>query len=91
MRSGLLWITWRQQNDSIFNNMQWVIEKTRQVIWDALQYYARIEWKRTMRDLEEALDVAYDHDVLTEFVSTWGVTNLIMTQSNLVVMWMDKS
>ena len=43
--------------------MQWPIEKTRQVIWDSLQYYGRIEWKRTMRDLEKALDVAY-HDVL---------------------------
>ena len=54
---------WRQQNDMFFNNMQWPIEKTRQVIWDSLQYYGRIEWKRTMRDLEKALDVAY-HDVL---------------------------
>ena len=66
------------------------LRKIRQVIWDALHDYGKIEWKRTLKDLEEDLDVAYK-DVLNKFDSTWGVKNLIMTRSNLVVTWMDRS
>ena len=43
----------------VFNNLQWPIEKTCQIIWDALQDYGRNEWKQTLKDLEEAMDVAY--------------------------------
>ena len=89
LRSGLLWILWRQQNDLVFDNVQWPIEKTRQIIWDALQDYGMIEWKRTLRDLEKALDAAYD-DMLNEFQLIWRVKNLIVTRSNLVVTWMDR-
>ena len=64
------------------------IEKTCQVIWDALQDYGRIEWKHTLKDLQHAPDVAYQ-DVLNEFDSTWGVKNLIVTWSNVIVAWMD--
>ena len=73
----------------VFNNMQWPIEKTRQVIWDALQGYGRIEWKRTCMDLEKTLDVAYQ-DILNKFDLTWGVKGLIMTQNNSVVTWKDR-
>jgi hypothetical protein len=43
LRSGLPWIIWLQRNDLIFNKLQLPIEKTRQIIWDALQDYGRIE------------------------------------------------
>ena len=48
LRSDLAWIIWWQQNDLVLNNLQWPIEKTRQVIWDALHDYGRIElkWER---------------------------------------------
>jgi len=55
----------------VFNNMQWSIEKIRQVIWDALQDCDRIKWKLTLMDLEEAPDVAFKN-ILKEFDSTWG-------------------
>ena len=55
----------------VFNNLQWPIEKTSQVIWDALQDYDRIEWKQTLTDLEKAPDVAY-YDFLNELNSIWG-------------------
>ena len=62
LRSGLPWIIWRQRNDQIFNKLQWPIEKTRQIIWGALQDHGKIEWKHLMlRDLEKIPDVAY-HD-----------------------------
>jgi hypothetical protein len=73
----------------VFNNLQWLIKKTRQVIWDALQDYGRIELKWTLKNLEEAPDVACQ-DVLNELDRMWGVKNLIMTQSDLVVAWMDR-
>ena len=50
LRSDLPWIIRRQQNDMVFNTLQWPIEKTRRVIWDALHDYGRIEWKRTLMD-----------------------------------------
>ena len=59
LRSGILWIIWPQQNDSVFNILQWPIEKTHQVIWDALQDHGRIEWKRNLMDLGKAPNVAY--------------------------------
>ena len=59
------------------------------IIWNPLQDYGRIEWKRTLRDLEKALDVAY-HDILTKFDLTWGVKGLIVTRSNLAVTWKDR-
>ena len=68
-------------------NLQWHVQKTRQVIWDALQDYGRIEWKQTLKDLEETPDL---EDVLKEFDTTWGVKNLVVIRSNLVVTWMDK-
>ena len=47
------------------------LRKTRQVSWEVVQDYGRSEWKRTLRDLEKALNVAY-HDILNELDSTWG-------------------
>jgi hypothetical protein len=54
LRSGLPWIIWRQQNDLVFNNMQWHVEKTRRVISMPCRIISRTEWKRTLKDLEEA-------------------------------------
>ena len=65
---SIIWFHW---NDLVLNNLQWPIEKTRQVIWDALQGYGRIECKHTMRGLEKAMDVAY-WDVLNKVVMTLG-------------------
>ena len=67
----------------MFNNLQWSIEKTPQVIWDALQDYSRIEWKHTLVDLEKAGDMVYQ-DILNEIDSTWGVKGLIVTWSSLL-------
>jgi hypothetical protein len=66
--------------DDCIHNM----EKTHQVIWDALHDYDMIEWQQTLSDLEKALDIAYQ-DVLNEVDLIWGVKVLIMTRSNLVV------
>jgi hypothetical protein len=66
--------------DDCIHNM----EKTHQVIWDALHDYGMIEWQQTLSDLEKALDIAYQ-DVLNEVDLIWGVKVLIMTRSNLVV------
>jgi hypothetical protein len=72
----------------VFNKLQWPIEKTRQIIWEALHDYERIDWKRTLRDLEKFLDVAY-HDILNKIDLTWGVKGLIVARSNLVITWKD--
>ena len=32
----------------VLNALQWPIEKKDQVIWDTLQGYGRIKWKRTI-------------------------------------------
>ena len=71
LRRGLPWIILRQYNDLRFNKLQWPIEKTSQIIWDALQDYRRIEWKQMLRDLEKALDVAY-HDILNNLIYLGG-------------------
>ena len=71
LRSGILWITWRQQNDMVINNLQWHVEKTCQTIWDALQDYGRIEWKQTLLDLEKSPYIAYQ-EILNKSDSTWG-------------------
>ena len=63
-----------------------LLRKTRQVIWDALQYYGGIEWKHILMDLAKVPHVAY-HDILNNFDSTWRVKGLIVTWSNLVVTW----
>lgn len=44
----------------------------------------RIDWQRTLKDLENAPDVAY---VLRMFGEVWCVKALIATKSNLVVTW----
>jgi hypothetical protein len=74
----------------VSNNLQWSIEKTRQVIWDALHDYGRIKWKHTLRDSGKTMDVAY-HDVLNKLDLTWGgVKGLIVTRGNLIITWKDK-
>ena len=70
----------------VFNALQQPIEKTHQVIWDTLHVYGRIEWQQTLLDFKKVLYIAYQ-DVLNEFDSMWGVKGLIVTCSNLVVMW----
>jgi hypothetical protein len=35
LRSGLPWIIWRQRKGLVFNKLQWPIDKTCQIIWDA--------------------------------------------------------
>lgn len=73
-------------NDVVFNDLRWPIEETCQAIWDVLQDHGRIKWKQTFWDLEKALDVA-NQDVMYKFNMAWEVKGLVMTQSNLVVMW----
>ena len=64
------------KNNLVFKKNQWPNETMRQVIWDALQDYGRIKWKRTLKFLEEARDLAYQ-DILKEFDSTWGSNTLL--------------
>ena len=45
--------------DLVFNNLQWHVEKTHRVIWDAFQDYGRIARKQMLKDLQEAPDVTY--------------------------------
>ena len=45
--------------------------KTRQILWDSLQDYRRIEWKQTLRDVEKTPDMTYD-DILNNLDLTWG-------------------
>ena len=47
-----MWIIWRQKNDWVFNALQWSIEKTHQVIWDASKDYNRMEWQRTLSEAD---------------------------------------
>jgi hypothetical protein len=49
----------------MFNSLQWPIEKTLKVIWDALHDYSYMEWQHALVDLEKAMDVAYQ-DVLKQ-------------------------
>ena len=86
LRSGLPWSIWHEQNNMVFNALQWPVDKTHQVIWDTLQDYGRIEWKQTLSYLTKAPDVAYQD--VNEFDSIQGgVKGLIVTRTNLVVMW----
>ena len=68
------------------NNMQWPIEKTRQVIWDVQHVYGRIQWKWTLEDLERTLGMAHQ-GFLNESDSTWGSKAVIVPWSNLVATW----
>ena len=46
----------------------------------------KIEWHKTLAKLEKGPEVAYQ-DVLNKFNLTWGVKDLLVTGSNLVVTW----
>jgi hypothetical protein len=48
--------------------------------------YGRLEWQRSLHDLEKVPNVAYQ-DVLTEFDLVCCVKGLIVTCSNLMVTW----
>ena len=76
LRSGFPWIVWHQQNELVFNALQWTIEKMHKMNWDALHDYGRIEWQRTLSDLEKAHDVAYQ-DVINKFDVIWGAKVLL--------------
>ena len=65
------------------------MEKTHQGVWDSLLDNGRLEWQRTLIDLEKAPDVAYE-DVLKEFDNVWCVKGLTLTCSNLVIVWKVK-
>lgn len=61
--------------------------KAHQVVWDPLLNYGRIEWQRTLHDLEK---VAYE-DILKEFDKVWCVKDLIVTHSDLMITWKNES
>jgi hypothetical protein len=86
LRSGLPWIIWHQQNNLVLNDLQWSIEKNTSSHLGHLARLCRIEWKRTLLDLEKAPNVAYQY-VFNGFNSAWGVKGLIVTRSNLVITW----
>lgn len=48
--------------------------------------YGRLEWQRSLHDLEKIPDVAYQ-DVLTEYGLVCCIKGLIVTCSNLMVTW----
>jgi hypothetical protein len=86
LRNGITWIIWHQRNDLNRNVIERLVEKTHQVVWDSLLDYDRLEWQRTLTDLEKVPEVPYQ-DVLNQFDIVWCVTCLIVTHSNLVVTW----
>ena len=63
-----------------------LMETTRQVVWDSLLDYDRLEWQRTLHDFNKVPDVAYQH-VLDDFDLAWCHKGLIVTRSNLPVTW----
>ena len=58
-------------------------------MWDSLLDYGRLEWQRTLTDLEKTLDVSYE-EALKGFDNVWCVKGLIVTLINLVVTWKDR-
>ena len=65
-----------------------MVEKTRQMIWDALLDYGRIERQRILNDLEKAPDVTYN-DVMDEVIvhnmdTVWCVKGPIASGRNLL-------
>lgn len=62
------------------------MEKTHQVVWDALLDYGYLEWQHTLKDLQKVMDVAYQ-DVLDKFDLIWCVKGRIVTRRNLVATW----
>ena len=62
------------------------MEKTHQVVWDSLLDYGRHEWQQTLTDLDKTPDVAYQ-DALKDLGNVSCIKGLIVTHSNLVVIW----
>ena len=86
LRNGIMWIIWHQRNDSNRNGIERLVEKTHQVVWDSLLDCGRLEWQRTLTNLEKVPEMACQ-DVLNKFSIVWCVKGLIVTHSNLVVNW----
>lgn len=70
----------------MFNAIQYLMEKTYQVVWDSLLDQGRLDSQQTVSNLEKALDVAYE-DVFRGSDSIWCVKGLLVTKSILVVTW----
>lgn len=51
------------------------------MVWDCLLDSGRLEWQRTLQDLERAPNIAYQ-DMLKEFDYVWCVKGLIVTLSD---------
>lgn len=51
--------------------------------------YGTFEWQRTPHDLEKVPNVAYDN-VLNDFDLVWCLKGLIVTRTNLLVIWKMK-
>ena len=83
----ITWIIWQQRNDAIFNKLQWPIEKTRQIIWDALHDCGRIEWKWMLRDLEKGPDVSY-YDIWFDWEG--GGSKASCDPEPVVITWKDR-
>jgi hypothetical protein len=39
-----LWAIWLECNDLVFQNVRWLEAKLRNIMWQGLLYYGRIEW-----------------------------------------------
>ena len=59
VRNGLPMITWKTKVWLGFQCCKLVVGDVHQVVWDSLMNYDRIEWKRSLKDLARAPDMAY--------------------------------
>ena len=39
-------------NDLVFNEVQWLVVKTHQVVWASLPDYGRLEWQHILNSFE---------------------------------------
>ena len=60
-----------------FNALQWLVEKTHQVVWVSSLDYGRLEWQQTLTYLGKTLNVAYE-DGLIKHLTMFGVSNVLL-------------
>jgi hypothetical protein len=70
LRDITFWTLWIGQNNLVFNNERWSVDKVHKVIWDALLDYGRAAWNRCMRPIRKTPRV--EKKLLEKFDKSWG-------------------
>jgi hypothetical protein len=80
-----MWAIWIGRNDLVFNNNIWHEAKLRNVMWELLIDYEKLEWQHVLQQIQK--NPNNENKILKAFDRVWGLHHDICSRDGREVRW----